>query len=350
MDTTRPQQHLIAAANIYPGAWRRVDEIRAGRGKQYPDWESWCFFPLAGAAAIVADAAGVDVSMLPHFHPARVDDAARLGALATWRVTQGIYRFDPALYPALIDTPLDGSIPHDVLYRLPQWCVYIETPGLTANGLPLLGAFAHLDHDHQTGRPELRLLLDQEYALTPLPIHLGDWPLQEALDRMSQEAGRQAAHHGLGTVAPERTRLANLAAEIAPLLTLLLYLCAAPDEIGAPDRRPTNPAPKRTKTGWRMFPADRLTTWDVGARVGAALRLAYHASETASGGDGSHAGPRPHIRRAHWHGFRSGPRKREDGSEIPAVSRRFDLRWLPPIPVNAELGDELPAVIRTVKP
>lgn len=113
--------------------------------------------------------------------------------------------------------------------------------------------------------------------------------------------------------------------------------------------RPANPAPKRTKRGWRLFPAERVTTWDVGVRLGAALRRAHHAAETGGSGDGTHASPRGHVRRAHWHGFRSGPMKTPAGDVIPAASRRFDLRWLPPIPVNLETLDDLPATIRPVK-
>ncbi|AMP37463.1 hypothetical protein LBM2029_07880 [Ralstonia solanacearum] len=347
--------HLITASKMYPGAWRQVDNIRAGRGRSYPDWPEWCYLPLTAAAAIVADDAGIDVLQLPALYPALIPDVARLGCLATWRVTQGIYRFDPALYPALIDTPLDGNIPCDVLYRLPEWCVYIETPGLTAFGQPLLGAFAHLEHDHASGRPELRLLLDQEEAFSPLPLHLGAWSIVESLQRAAHEARHQSVKHAVSRSAfamldGREEELQGLAAELAPLLSLLLYLCAEPEEIGTPEHRPANPKPKRTKQGLRLFAPDKITQWDVGVRIGAALRRAYHATETAHGqGDGNGGRPRPHIRRAHWHGFRSGPKRRDDGSEIPTAVRRFDLRWLPPIPVNIDDPDNMPAVIHPVK-
>ena len=42
--------------------------------------------------------------------------------------------------------------------------------------------------------------------------------------------------------------------------------------------------------------------------------------------------------------------KREDGTAIPASERPFNLRWLPPIPVNLDDPDGLPATIRPVKP
>ena len=36
------------------------------------------------------------------------------------------------------------------------------------------------------------------------------------------------------------------------------------------------------------------------------------------------------------------------GTEIPVADRAFDLRWMPPIAVNADGGD-MPAVIRKVR-
>ena len=94
-----------------------------------------------------------------------------------------------------------------------------------------------------------------------------------------------------------------------------------------------------------MFPADGPRTWDVGVRLGAALRRAYHDREV--GGD-AHAGPRGHIRRAHWHMILSGARLTADGAPIAPEKRRRDLRWLPPIAVNLESVDDLPATVRRV--
>lgn len=92
--------------------------------------------------------------------------------------------------------------------------------------------------------------------------------------------------------------------------------------------------PKHTKQGWRLFPADKPTNWNVGVRVGPARLRAYQARQTGMAGE--HAGPEPHVRLSHWHGFWSGPMKRPDGSEVPITERRFDVRWLPPIAVNVK--------------
>src|SRR5690606_5654908 len=72
-------------------------------------------------------------------------------AAATWRISQGIYRFDPDLYKALIQPPLHGNLPCDLLKRLPEWCIYIETiPDLDAvqsGQRYILGFWVHLEYD-----------------------------------------------------------------------------------------------------------------------------------------------------------------------------------------------------------
>lgn len=340
MTAPRPKQHLIAAGKRYPGAWRQVDNFRADRGKGLPSWPDWCYLPLAGAYSIVSEGGEMPTHLLL--------DVGRLGALIAWRVTQGIYRFDPALYPAIIDTPVDREIPCEVLYHLPEWCLYIETPDLAFNDSPLQGFFAHLEYDINTQRHELRLLLDAESGLVPLPIHLGPWPLNEALERAQAESLRQGVITGRTQLLAQMQgkNLADLAGDIAPLISLLLYVCSQSSEIGTPEHRPSNPEPKRTKHGWRLFAAEKTTTWDVGVRIGAALRSAYQRAETGSWTDqgGDRSRPRAHVRRAHWHGYWMGSKEPERAAE-----RRFDLRWMPPIPVNVESPDELPSVIHEVK-
>lgn len=279
--------------------------------------------------------------MLGAVYPERVPDAARLAGLSAWRMAQGIYRYDPAVYEAVRDTPLSGDIPHDVLYRLPEWCVYVETPGLRVEGAAMSGAFVHLEYDFDRREPELRLLLDVDAErgpmLVPIALHLGAWPLAESISRALQIARDNAA--GLSHAAELVHQSANWVGEaVEPVVSLTLYLCSQASEIGDGRRRPGNPQPVRTRrNGLRLFPADGPTAWDVGVRLGAALRLAYHAEQAAAGG--THAGPRGHVRRAHWHGYWSGPRE---------GARRYDLRWMPPIPVNLGSLNELPAVVRGV--
>ena len=341
----RPREQLITAAKLYPKAWVQSDEMRADRGAGLPDWPQWCYLPLAGWYSIVSADACVQ-----RLGPDRIADVARLAAIGSWRATQGIYRFDPALYAAVVDTPVDGDIPSQVLYQMPEWCVYIETPGLEWAGAPLHGAWVHLESDANTGRTELRLLTDSDLGPFAIVLHLGAWSLAESINRAMAESSRQARRNGLSDIADNLDSVdvaTTMRPVIEPIMSLLLYLCSQNAEIGDGTIRPTNPQPTRTKRGPRLFAPDSPTTWDIGVRIGAALRRAYHAADTSQGS--THSGPRAHIRRAHWHGFLSGPMKRADGSDIPAEQRKFDLKWLPPIGVNLNDPSELPATIRAIK-
>jgi len=328
MDLPRPKHHLVTAGKLYPGAWRQYDAFRQDRGRDgLPDWPEWCYCPMAGSYAIVS---GGGANRVP---PHLIGDVARLSAIAAWRPTQGVYRFDADLLSSLLDTPLTGDLPCDVLHRLPEWCVYVETPGRQWGSQSMHGFFAHLECDANTGREELRLLVDAEDSLVPIPIHLGSWPLGEAVARALDVSRVHAV--AAGTTLPAGINR-DVLETAEPLVSVLLYLCADDAEIGDGTARPTIPKAKRTKQGWRLFPADKLTVWDVGVRLGAALRKSQDRSQ--GDGEGTHARPRAHIRRAHWHTFLAGAGRQE---------RR--VKWLPPIPVNVEDQEKLPAVIRSVK-
>lgn len=349
----RPREHLDAISRRYPQAWTDIDYMRTTlRGVGVPDWPAWCFVPIAGAQAAVANGLGIDVMRLASLYPAAVGEAASLAALAAWRMTQGIYRFDPALYEAVRDTPVSGDIPHEVMFRLPEWCVYLETPGLTLGTDPVQGVFAHLEHDIHTQRVELRLVLDIDTAtgmsLIPVPVHLGAWSLAEAIARVMDVTYSSAAAQGIRVHETDREKTgATLRAVVEPVVSLLLYLCSQASEVAGRTGTPGNPEPVRTRrAGWKLFPVPGPRTWEVGVRLGAALRRAYQTEQTGTAG--THSGPRPHIRRAHWHTILSGPRLRK-GQPVPSAQRQAELRWMPPIAVNLEDAVELTATIRKVQ-
>ena len=197
------------------------------------------------------------------------------------------------------------------------------------------------------------MLLDGPGETVPLILTLGTGSLAESLHHMLNVARRRVQ---AGNAPPEAAAVAQHGAMLmqsfkdmlTQLLPLLLYICTAESM----QQRPGNPQPQKTKRGMQTFPASQPQVWDVGVRMGAALRAAYAAEKTeraeASGSTG-HASPRGHIRRAHWHGFRSGPMKTTDGQPIPAHKRPFDLRWMPPVAVNLPDLDNLPATIHKVK-
>lgn len=347
--THRAKRILDAVGHAYPGAWASFDRFRRDRGKSPDfDWPDWCYMPIAGGYAVVSG--GGDRRVLP----AKAHLPAVVTALGTWRMTQGIYRFDPALLPELLDTPLEGDIPSEHLRRLPEWCVYIdlEDSGL---GEALHGVWIHLEYDVNAKVTEFRAVLDHATdprqplapgALVPLALPLAG-SIEASLMALEKSAAQQAA--ALGFRLPAASDLQAEIARFSTLLTLALYLCADPDitRRGRPDT-PTKPKPVRSRGQWGLHPASGPIEWDVGVRIGAALRAAYQREQT--GGEAAAAGRRlrPHIRRAHWHTIVSGPRLK-DGEPIPAAQRQRELRWMPPIPVAVDDHDALPATVRPVK-
>ena len=418
-------QHLIDYGKEYPGAWKLVDEIRSERGREVPDWPAWCFLPIAGAISIATAFAekalreqdrlemrrgtnsegwddegsdgeasdgeasdgeernGADFDGEPGPVSEPADEQARraemvqeilldgpvIAALASWRPTQGIYRFDGDLLDAVWQTPLvaserftsAGKLPTELLYHLPEWCTYIETPGKSVwDSMEIAGFFAHLEYDTDKGRPELRLVLDPAGSgerIISLPVHLGPDTLEEALRETVLEGAANAEEQGAEVAEKIRgsvEQAGEMAKDLAPLLSTLLYLCSINAEVrDAADpqgeRLPANPEPKKTRKGLRLFPPDQPTVWETGYRMGAALRSAMASAEAEGRGDPSSpgAGPvgrtvRPHYRRAHWHSFWRGPRSKPEEREIT-------VKWIPPIPVNlGDIDEELVPVIRRV--
>lgn len=282
--------------------------------------------PLAAAEAIAREGGGI------------ARDIGRIGALATWRVTQGVYRFDPTLYENLVSTPLTGTIPVEIFSHLPEWCIYIETPGFYFIDDFLPGFFTHLEDDQNGGPPELRLLLDTTEGFIPAVIHL--MPGASVLDGMKQtfleaEAVGKATGNDYHVNVTEAD-FEHASRRLGELLNLVLYVCSSGADL--PFHGLNRPFPKKIKGGYRYFPPDKPKVWDVGYRIGAAIRAAQSKEQSESQG-GTHASPRPHIRRAHWHSFWTGPKR--------GVLKVY---WLPPIPVGVQEIEGLIPVVREISP
>lgn len=335
---TRPGRLVADILRRYPDAVALADQLRNDPDLKKPKWPDWCYLPLAASYAIISR--GSDRLLTP----AEAMDVGRLGAAISWRMGKGIYRFDPTLLAELLETPVSGDLPCDVLYRLPEWCVYVETPGASGLSGPLHGFFAYLEWDATDGRSELRLVLDEEAELIPTPIHLGAWPLIEGLRRMQDEAALYGCLVGRPKELLDESELASTADWYSGLISLLLYLCSDQPEIHGAGVYPSHPRPIMTRRGPRLFAADKPVVWDVGVRLGAALRKAREKQEATEERNVPPNAPtgrpvRPHVRRAHWHGYWYGR---------ASEPKTFRLRWLSPILVGVEDADQMPAVIHPV--
>ena len=317
---SRPLTHLDAAGSDYPHAWKSINVFQKSRGKDLPDWPKWCFLPMSAWYAIVSK--GGDMPF------GRIGDVARLSALGAWRYTKGIYRIDPDMLAALKETVISGPIPSDVLLRLPEWSIYVETPGWRWFDIPMFGFFVHLEWDVRTERNELRFLLDTADGLRIQILHIGPWTVSEAVSKAMSEAKRNSSLLKIISDIADTLVTQTLAEQIQPMLAIVMYLCSDEPDIDddrLPGSSPKIPTPTKTKHGFRLFPADKPHFWTVGTNLGQQLRNTISNVELSENG---RKGPKPHLRRAHWHGVWTGPREGE---------RKFKYNWLPPTVVAGVL-------------
>lgn len=306
--------------------------MRADMRDTEDGWPPYVFLPYAGWYAATC--------MLLRKSRLDRDDIYIMQAMSvvgTWRLTQDVVRFDKDVYASVVDTPLDGDIPFDMLYRLPAWCVYVETQSMKFRGVPVSGFWALLEHDVNDGQDELRLYYLTQDALMLLPIvmRFGTGSLRDAIQRVIDS---DIKHNLLSSDEADAFTEEHKIEAIPQAINLLLYVCA----YGFPGRphtdgefRPHRPMAVKTKKGWRLFPAQRISYHDMGQDIGDEIR-AYRAKLRNE--SGTHASPRPHVRRAHWHGYWHGAKKVGEDGQQP--ERQFKLRWLPPIPVAMRDDDE----------
>jgi hypothetical protein len=117
----------------------------------------------------------------------------------------------------------------------------------------------------------------------------------------------------------------NCKQSLGRMLSAILYVCSEEPDITSHQSqpRPTYPTYKKTKKGNKLFPPDKPRIWNVGKVIGESLREIQTKDRQAI----EHKTKRPHIRRAHWHGFWSGAMDSE---------RKFNYKWLPPIIVGVD--------------
>ncbi len=338
------------------------------------EWPKWCFLPndvwrAIGARSSSDPGTGIRGDVIK-FSASALLSIPSLQALGTWRYTKGLYRFDKTVYDAVRETPITGKIPSSLLTNLPEWCVYIETPGMFVWENRLFGFFAMIGYDSSDGQAELKILLDTEdkavtadgeYLLLPLSIHLGDWTIEEGILSMREVSQQRSGvtyrinNRETGEEAPPdspefKQILHELVEFLTPLVSLVLYLCAEEKDVshlGTPQKLKEPEIVVKTKRGPRIFQQDKTTEWDVGVRMGALLRKHLQRLEeednAAPDGTGKPRGPMaPHIRRAHWHTYWRGARGSSERSAY--------VLWLSPILVNIVDVEGMPTTVHPVVP
>ena len=160
--------------------------------------------------------------------------------------------------------------------------------------------------------PELRIwwVKPEPLEFVSIPIRLGNWTLQEAVKKANEYARRYS-----------RSSQTYEDHYLTEAVNVIIYLCSENAEYAPGEVRPVHPQPRKTKRGIRFFPADKPKIWQVGKQTGEKLRTEFRHS-------GNSKNRRPHIRRAHWHGYWTGAKTAE--------KRNFIVKWIPPVFVRGE--------------
>lgn len=361
----RVREHESSVADAYPGAWMALARFREGRdpdtGREIPEardawWPSWCWLPQEAANAVVERHALAPQVITDGELRTRPAAMVMIG-LATWRQTRTIYRLDPDLFAALLDTDLRDKLPAQAFQRLPEWGVYVTFPPITNEmSGDVHGMFAWLNYDLTVNRPELHLLADHgDGQLLPITLYLDRPTIGESLLDMTAsmlanlveptglhdirtggdpavvQVWRDRAEQARGELMVNPVAaMEGLRPVVDAMLSALLYLCADEPDIIDPDEPPETAA-------WTPRPpygSTRVKLWEVGYRVGSTIRAGADRDRNAP--TARHAGPRPHVRRAHWHHYWTGPRNQPD-------ERKLVLRWVHPTLVGG------PTIIDTIR-
>ena len=341
-----PDRWIRELNRRYPSLWADLRKgyadpvrmLRPGSGgmellANIPDWY---IMPTLFPFLVMTDRYGEP------FYLTHMDELMTMGTTYIWRCSKGVYRFAPELYDVLVRQPLTGNLSQECLYRMPEWAVYIETPGLSYERIPMEGFIAHLDYNMFSRSVDLQFAIFREGIDMPkmIALPLGEGTLLDAMDRVDQVdmifAGHLSNIRYIGSRDEYRQTFSSM-------LQLLLYLCS--DE---PDMPEIEHPQKRRRLSGGVRPPEAPRVWDVGVRISTAIRN-YKAGEArqpwveAEGEGHGHASPRPHVRSAHWHTYWTGPREAVFPEKKPVI------RWIPPLPIGMNGRRELPTNIRMVE-
>ena len=365
--TSRPDMLVQQLDRLAPPIWKSMDDDRRNayeweKGIVLPSWACRTNLPIPLDSASPKDGFSLgDVHRqapdrarqlvqkgLPMNSPVMLLTQERAAMFYSWRATKLEFRFDPDFARAIMETPVEGEIPPELLLRLPAACIYVDIPLGEIDDW--LGFYAFLDIPSKKAQPVLKIFSDVgrswPRAVFTVPVSggsLSDFMEHRGREFQSQLAKTLAEGNQIkdpdAWLAAERNAREPESKNLGKILSLLLYLCSEepdiPDNFEVPALQEKRVGPLR-----RILPPKEIRCWPVGVRLGAVFRKEMERDrDIPLSGESVTVVVRPHVRRAHWHTYRTGPK----GS-------RPVLKWLSPIIVGAKsAGDALPTVVRPVR-
>ncbi len=265
-----PDRWIMQMNRKYPNLWTDLRKayadlekvIRSGAEgmlmlQAVPDW---CIMPTMFPFLLLTHRYGES------YYLTHMDEMMTLASACIWRCSKGVYRFAPEIFSALTAQPLTGDLPTDVLYRLPEWAVYIETPGLTYERHQMEGFIAHLDYNLFSRSVDLQFAMFLQGREMPkmVALPLGSGSLADAMDRVDQTDDMFMGHTEQRRYVGSRDEYRRT---FSAMLQLMLYLCS--EEPDLPEIE--HPQKWQTLCG-SVRPPQEPRVWDVGVRISHLIR------------------------------------------------------------------------------
>lgn len=327
-DRETPLRLVRKWEKMCPGVYAALDDMQAAKQSGEITWPDYCELPVNAAFTYLRTVEGLSDQNA-------AAGCAELTALWAWRKNKIIYSFDDNLAKSLADQAEDVQdtdvLPADLLMHLPYPCIYVKAHLLEHTD----GFFVWMDYDINWNRAELRvqwMFEDMEYTFAQVLHILPGRTIRDCvLDTV------HTTQENLGDDIKLQDVSVDVARVILSAVQLLLYLVSQNADIEAA------PAPvKVVRTSPKTVQikpdvqdkASQVRAYDVGVRVGAALRKAARSETHRGEGAGTGTAKRPHSRRGHWHHYWTGPM---DGE------RKLVLKWTAPtiIHPDAAQGDNI---------
>lgn len=284
--------------------------------------------------------------------------AQDLACVRLWRRHKTIYTIDSDLAVELPDTAPEHLLPGsgDLLKQLPHpnpllilpWPIVIPTAegpesvryeAVYLYGIPASRSYFGLTNDAETAQLGMMFMgrtldetgrevrvggtTDHTISRVSLPIEV------MSMEDIITDVHRRLSPNIMDRVMPSvDTMVPQL---LRPVIPMIIYLCAANAE-----RRTAPSVATRRQGQKRKGKAARVVEhgYHLGPQLAAARRLAEVSAPSSPTGRRM----RPHVRRAHWHTYRTGK------GRVDTV-----VHWLPPTPINAHGDADKPTVVQVTK-
>lgn len=255
----------------YPKAWEQMAMFHSENGSpELGSWPEWCYAPMSAALAVASQ--GYDLNKLPvDIRMGITSMAQAIFALAPWRLSKEVYVVDEDLKDLLFEQDGELDVPDEILLQLPYPCFYVELPNTYYRADKIHGFFVTLEYDVINGDKELKpVFLTDDGDIFSYSIHIGAKTIEESVDMLD----KQALENTNGNKELKRLALKAMqdSAEtkifLKQILQVILYILAQNAEI-----TPSSEQSFITKRGKTLKDKySEIRKWDVGVRVGAAIR------------------------------------------------------------------------------